>query len=114
MAFFGVRRGAEVVQLRTDDVVTQSDTFWELKVRCQKNDPNGLGQVCVIPHIRALGVHSPVRVLQRWLDRRQLLSRSCQLSDFLFVTITGKSKGGQVSPDSMCKHVAESFGHGKA
>ena len=104
---------AEVVHLRTEDVVTQTGLCWELKVRCQKNNPNGLGQVCVIPRIRALGVHSPVRVLQQWLERRQVLSQSCMLSDYLFVTITGRAKGGQVSPDCMREHVAYRFGRGE-
>ena len=113
-AFFGVRRGAEVVQMTLDDIITQSDSFWELRVKCQKNDPNGLGQLCVIPHIRALGALSPVRVLQEWIERRTHIGKTCTLSAFLFVTITGKAKGGPVSTDSLRKHVADSFGCGKS
>ena len=114
VAFFGVRRGAEVVAFTLADVRRTSDECVQLQVRCQKNDPRGIGQVCVLPSIPALGHTSPHLVLQAWLDRRLKLSVQFDMSQHIFVTLTGKNRGQAVSTDSLRKHVTKEFGKGSA
>ena len=114
VAFFGVRRGAEVINFKMNNIVDTTGTGIQLKVTCQKNDQNGLGQMCLIPRVKAMEAWSPDLVLQRWLDARQVLVRSASPDDFVFITTTGTNKGGQVSTDSLRKHVVAAFGHSVA
>ena len=83
----------------------------QLQVRCQKNDPAGIGQLCVIPSIEAMGEASPTKIFLDWLRRREELTVT---SDFLFITTTGVKAGSQVSVDSFRKHVTSAFGDGTA
>ena len=87
-AFFGVRRGAEVVAFRMSDIQVETHLGVRLKVRCQKNDRLGLGQVCLLPNINALGPHSPLAIFKRWLQlRKQLVEEVHDLP--IFVDVTG-------------------------
>ena len=110
LAVFGVRRGAEVVAMQMRDLGQFTDDGVSFKVRCQKNDPRGLGQVCFVPHIKVLGEASPARLMRRWVSLRS----SCQADPSelapLFVTTTGVNKGGPVSTDSLRKAVAALIG----
>jgi hypothetical protein len=110
-AYFGVRRGAEVVAFVLDDVLETSSAGIHLRVRCQKNDSAGIGQTCVLPAIDAMGSSSPPLLFLHWLAVRRDLAPS---SDFLFVTTTGSRRGHQVSVDSFRKHVTAVFGDGTA
>ena len=110
LAFFGVRRGAEVVAMQMRDLGAFTDDGVSFKVRCQKNDPRGLGQVCFVPHIKVLGDASPARLMRRWVTLRSTCqSDSSELAP-LFVTTTGANKGGPVSTDSLRKAVAALIG----
>ena len=95
--FFGVRRGAEVVALRLSDIERSDDTGVRLRITSQKNDQCGVGQVCFLPDMPALGPASPHIIFQRWLTARKLITSSEKPDDFLFVTVTGKHKGGGMS-----------------
>ena len=104
-------------QVRTHDVadvLEVSSKLARLKVRCQKKNPAGIGQVRVIPHINALGDHSPCNVLNLWLARRRELVQIHPISNKLFITLSGKNLGRGVSTDSFRKHVAAEFGLGTA
>ena len=109
--YFGVRRGAEVVAFTVEGVLFADTSGIQLRVRCQTNDPAGMGQVCTIPAIAAMGSSSPPTLFLEWLRVRHDLAPP---SDFLFVTTTGRNKGHQVSVDSLRKHVTAVFGVGKA
>ena len=111
VGYFGVRRGAEVVSFTMGDVISTDASGVQLRVRCQKNDPAGIGQVCTIPAIAAMGLSSPPMLFLEWLRVRRDLAPA---SEFLFVTTTGRNKGQQVSVDSLRKHVKAVFGDGKA
>ena len=113
-AFFGVRRGAEVVAFDLCDVQEVHSNYVQLLVRCQKNDPRGLGQTCVIPHVAALGEFSPSYILRQWISRRRELDKDLTTSKKLFITLTGANKGGAVSRDSLRKLVTAAFGVGTA
>ena len=65
VGFFGDRRGAEVVQFLESDVLELSDLVVQLRVRCQKNDPVGLGHTCIIPSISTMGACSPPLILRK-------------------------------------------------
>ena len=112
VGYFGVRRGAEIVNFEVTDILEANDTLVRLLVRCQKNDQLGLGQVRVLPDIRALGAASPPRVLRRWLEIRPSLAQA--ESTKLFITTTGINAGGPMSKDSLRKHVSLMFGKGMA
>ena len=109
---FRRRRGAEIVVFQMSDVMEINDSLVRLRVRCQKNDPIGLGQICILPHIQALGAGSPARLMQLWLQRRQRLVNSTDGP--LFITLAGKHKGHATSTDSLRKFVAANFGAGAA
>ena len=68
VGFFGVRRGAEVAQFLVTDVLESSDSVVQLRARCQKNDQVGLGHICIIPAINAMGACSPPRPPQVVVD----------------------------------------------
>ena len=80
-----------------------------MKVTCQKNDQYGLGQMCLVPAIDAMGLWSPHLALQRWIDARKLVTSASEADDFVFVTTTGINKGGLVSTDTLRKHVVAAF-----
>ena len=63
VCFFGVRRSAEARGFKMADVDSSDPRGIRLKVRCQKNDQEGLGMVCIIPEIQVLGNNSPKRIL---------------------------------------------------
>ena len=54
VAFFGLRRAAEVLALAMDDIIGNDCKCLSLRVKCQKNDQLGLGQICFIPHIQGM------------------------------------------------------------
>ena len=110
VGFFGVRRGAEIVDLKLTDILEAQPAVVQFRVRCPKNDPLGLGQTCVIPDVAALGEASPSKIVHAWLQRRHALQSSNTSSEYLFVTTTGKRCGQGVSRDMLRKHVASSFG----
>ena len=112
VGYFGVRRGAEIVNFEVADILEANDSFARLHARCQKNDQLGMGQVCVLPDIRALGSASPPRVLRKWLAIRPSLAHA--ESTKLFITTTGINAGGPMSKDSLRKHVSLMFGKGMA
>ena len=114
VAYFGVRRGAEVVAFTMADVHSADDSCVQLHVRCQKSDPRGIGQVCVLPNVPALGHASPHLVVRAWLDRRQQLMFQQAMSNHIFVTLMVKNRGRAVSTDSLRKHVTGAFGKGSA
>ena len=70
VGFFGIRRGAEIVAFTTKGVTTGTERGMRLIVRCHKNDPLGLGHVCLIPNIAALAKCSPLTIFKRWLVLR--------------------------------------------
>ena len=109
VGFFGVRRGAEIVDLHLADILEAQSTVVQFRVRCQKNDPLGLGQTCVIPDVAALGEASPSKIVFAWIQRRQVLQATNVSAKHLFITTTGKRRGQGVSTDSLRKHVTTSF-----
>ena len=109
VAFFGLRRSAEVIAMKIKDVVEDDANGINLVVRCQKNDQRGLGQICFIPHILAMQANSPAMVLREWMVLRSTLIASEDVDLPLFITTTGK-KGSPVSYDSFRKHVQDAFG----
>ena len=100
-----------MVAFSIEDVLEAYISGIQLRVRCQKNDPSGIGQVCVIPAIQAMGSSSPPTLCLEWLRARHDMNPP---SKFLFVTTTGQKKGHRVSVDSLRKHVTAVFGEGKA
>ena len=90
VSFFGVRRSAETRNFEVRDVSTKQDDF-VLKVRCQKNDQEGLGSICIIPNIRSFGKNSPACILAEWLSVRRAFQRSDAESEPLFITTTGSA-----------------------
>ena len=111
VSFFGVRRSAETRNFVMADVKQVPNHDFHLNVRCQKNDQEGLGMICVIPDIRALGQNSPARILQKWLETRAAFQKSDNDGEPLFVTVTGRPAtiGGSVSADSFRKLVTANF-----
>ena len=109
-AFFGVRRGAEVVQFRLKDVESQSDTGTGRVVRCQRNDSCGIGQVCLLPSMPALGQASPDKLLVSWLNARSSFATDASPDAPLFVNVTLQNKGGFMSTDSFRKIVYAVYG----
>ena len=113
-AFFGVRRGAEVVGFQLRDVQGDDHLGLHLKVRCQKNDRVGLGQICFIPAVAESPSWAPVAALRRWLGIRGQFVDSTDLDKSLFVTTIGRNRGGPVSTDTLRKHVTSAFGNSTA
>ena len=113
-AFFGVRRGAEVVSFQWRDVQREDSLGLHLKVRCQKNDRVGLGQICLIPEVAGSPTWAPAVAMRRWLGiRGQFVDATDPLKP-LFVTTVGKNRGGPVSTDTLRKHVTSAFGNSTA
>lgn len=110
VAFYGMRRSAEVIQFQMQDMLHEDKQGRRLRVRCQKNDPKGLGQVCLIPCISSLGAFSPHNMLNRWMAIRNNITEDNTKTAPLFVTTTGANKGKAVSYDSLRKHVVQQFG----
>ena len=90
--FFGVRRGAEIVALKLQDVEHMGSNGVRLRIASQKNDPCGVGQVCFIPAMPALGQASPCVVLSRWLEARINVGGSQASHSPLFTTITARTR----------------------
>ena len=111
VCFFGVRRSAEVRSFTMSDVDSQDPRGIRLKVRCQKNDQEGLGMICIIPDIQVLGINSPKRILLAWIEARGSVAKAPDTSQLLFITTTGNRKtlGNPVSPDSLRKFVTSTF-----
>jgi integrase len=66
--FFGVRRIGETAKLSFADI-EWTEVGYSMKVRFAKNDPDGQGQVVVVPRMPALGASCPVSLLKNWFDR---------------------------------------------
>ncbi len=93
VAFFGARRSAETRAFNMNDIYHRSSGDVNLTVRCQKNDSEGLGMICVIPEIRALDNCSPAKDIEEvvggWLDLRGAFQRSEGGDQPLFITTQG-------------------------
>ena len=111
VGFFGVRRCAEILNFSIADVSIQSNGDFSLLVKCQKNDQEGIGMMCVIPTIRALGKNSPASLLEAWLSCRTAYKKSESDKEPLFCTVTGAANriGNSVSPDSFRKALGAVF-----
>tara|TARA_B100000780_G_C21093677_1_gene440898 strand:+ start:153 stop:1682 length:1530 start_codon:yes stop_codon:yes gene_type:complete len=111
VGFFGVRRCAEILQFRRRDATWVINGDIHLYVRCQKNDQAGIGMVCVIPSIPALGSNSPALILDKWMQIREDFMKTKNPDEPLFLTITGTKKtiGNRVSADSFRKAVTNKF-----
>ena len=103
VAFFGVRHGAEVVGFQLDDISEAQSGALQLRVRCQKNDPIGIGQLCFIPEVTHLGKASPANLLRMRLAERRAVAQSSANNAPIFVTVTGRNKGAAISTDTLRK-----------
>ena len=105
VGFFGVRRCAEILKFAKSDVTISNMGDYHLKVRCQKNDQEGIGMHCVIPSVASLGDSSPTTVLSKWLDCRADFINNDNIDEPLFCTVAGTSSriGKAVSADSFRK-----------
>ena len=78
IAFFGVRRTAEVMSLTVHDLSQpNADGTLPVAVVRQKNDQCGIGQVASLPPMPTWGKACPHAVIQSWLHVRALLSARC-------------------------------------
>ena len=76
-AFFGVRRASEIAGFRVGDVkVGEACGVVEVKVRCQKNDQFGIGQIARVVALPSWGEPCPVRLESEWLRFRAWLARN--------------------------------------
>ena len=75
LAFFGVRLASEVAGLRVSDVrVDEANSAVELKVRRQKNDELGVGQMARVVALPSWGGARPVHRVSEWLWFRSWLT----------------------------------------
>ena len=118
IAFFGIRRASEVVQLACSDVTNQPDGSISLTIRRQKNDQVGIGQLSTIPPFRTRPDACPVKTIGYWITIRDLLRVACDregrlapyadldpnksaTKDPLFVNLRGPRWGFALSTESL-------------
>ena len=125
IAFFGVRRGAEVASLRLADVsISTGLQFARFSIRRQKNDQVGVGSVSCLPSMPGWGSHCPVTLLQDWLNTRSAvadafdqfsrISKTPSLPadsahDALFITLSGSRWGLPLSSEAFRSQLSERF-----
>ena len=114
LAFFGIRRAAEVSDTLLQHISPQKDSgSLVVHVPRQKNDQLGRGQAAVIPPFPAWGLACPTKIILAWTDARALIKSSWDsegrifdLSNnrpnetWLFISLSGPSWGGRFSPDA--------------
>ena len=77
LAFVGVRRALEIAGFRAADVqVGEACSVVGTKVRCQKNDQFGVGQIARVVALASWGGACPVRLVSEWLWFRAWLARN--------------------------------------
>ena len=108
---FGVGRCAKTLAFIINDVSGVVSTGFSLKVRCQRNDQEGIGMTCIIPDIPALGCVPQTLLLQNWLQARMRFAKSSNAEEPLLCNVTGNSKsvGNKVSADSFRKALSGLF-----
>lgn len=109
IAFFDVRRGAEVVALRLADFsISAGLQFARFSIRRQKNDQVGEGSVSRLPSMPGWGLHCRATLLQEWVNLRSAVadtfdhfarisktptSATAAAPDALFITLSGPRWG---------------------
>ena len=96
LAFFGIRRFAELQALQVSDVVVQ-DTAIQFRIKRQKNDPFGEGLLIWVPQLPPLGLLCPSKLLRAWL---QLRSETRGQAEGAFFCVTGVDEVKPVSADT--------------
>ena len=102
LAFFGIRRFAELQALAVSDVVDQ-DTAFQFRIRRQKNDPFGEGLLVWVPEIQASGPLCPTKLLRSWLRLRA--ETRGEVEGFFFC-VTGVADLKPVSADTFRRMLA--------
>ena len=67
-SFFGIRRVSEAISLDIADI-TISEDCCTVRIRFQKNDPNGKGMECWIPRLPAVGALCPASLIETWCTK---------------------------------------------
>ena len=125
IAFFAVRRNAEVVALRLGEVfLPEGLSDWCIKVVKAKNDQLGKGHRAWVPHIPSWGDASPACIIQSWIKARTgllvSLDRTGHLSgapvdtvddvsprDILFPGLARNKWGLQVTPQALTNDLSK-------
>ena len=77
LAFFGVGGTSGIAGLRVADLkADEACGVVEIKVRCQKNDQFGVGQIARVAPLPSWGGACQVRLVSEWLWSRAWLVRS--------------------------------------
>ena len=129
IAFFGIRRAAEVSNIVLDDVVwDKAANSMVIRVRQQKNDQLGQGQDAVIPAFPLWGTACPVATLQHWLQARAMIASkwndrgriqssepaartSSSARPWFLLALSGPSWGGRLSPDALRESIKRKCAH---
>ena len=115
IAFFGIRRLREVLELHMSDVTEDPEKKGLIiHIRKQKNDRIGSGQSIVIPRIAAWHDACPVKVILKWRDTRiKMLNEEVNLDipEALLVTnLAGKYYGKPMATSGAINQIRNFFG----
>ena len=102
LAFFGIRRFAELQALLVSDVDDQDGAI-QFRIRKQKNDPFGEGLVVWVPELPALGHLCPAKLLRAWL---RLRAETRPQAEGFFFCVTGVAELRPVSADTFRRMLA--------
>ena len=112
IGFYGIRRNAEVIDLKRGNI-TSVTTHMSILIEKAKNDTIALGHTAVIPYVKHLGVGCPVKTVNLWVDESELYMEkngfTYNRNSPLFFNITGKNVFGKMSVDSHRKDIAKSY-----
>ena len=96
LAFFGIRRFAELQALLLADVVVEESAV-QIRIRKQKNDPFGEGLLIWVPELPPLGPFCPAKLLRAWRQQRAEVHGQ---AGGVFFCVTGAVEPRPVSADT--------------
>ena len=114
VAFFGVRRAAEVADTLLHHLSTDASGALVISAPRQKNDQLGRGQAAIIPPFPSWGSACPTRIILAWRDARAWVKKLWDKHDrilidsaprskasWFFLSLSGPSWGGRLGPDAI-------------
>ena len=112
IGFFGIRRNAEVINLKKNSVRTTSN-FTLIHVPTSKNDKLSLGHNAIIPKLARFQTGCPVAAINRWTDEAELFLEDAKIpydgDTPLFFNLSGKNLGKQISVDTHRKDISRGY-----